>query len=171
MGFAEAIGGGVTHDIGDAVFGKDLAILFGGEEAGDDGIHADVVGGPFAGEVFGEVMDGGLGHGVGEDAGEGYEAGHGSDVDNGAGDFVIEEVFSEDLAGEEDGFGVRVHDGLVFFFGDFEEGGGGVGAGAIDEDVDLAGLTEGAFEEGVEAVAVSDVAGDEVTGASVVIDF
>ncbi len=58
VGVAEARGGGVAHDGGDAVFGEDFAILFGGEEAGDEGVDADADGGPFTGEIFAEVVNG-----------------------------------------------------------------------------------------------------------------
>ena len=114
VGGAEACGGGVAHDGGDAVFGEDFAILLGGEEAGDEGIDADAERCPLAGEVFAEVMDGSLGHGVGEHAAERGETGHGAEVDDGGGDFVLDKVAAEDLAGEDDALGVDGHDAVVF---------------------------------------------------------
>ncbi len=161
----------MAEDVEDAGFVEDLAVLFGGEEAGDEGVDADVLVGPFAGEVACEVMDGGFGGGVGEDAGERIESGDGAEVDDGCGAGFIDEVLAEDLAGAEDGGEVGVDDALVFVFGDVEERSGGVGAGAVDEDVDLAGALEDGFEEVVERFARGDIDGDEVAFAAVGFDF
>src|SRR5690606_36360298 len=69
-GFAETFGGRVAEDGGDAVGGEDLAVLLGGEEAGDEDVDASLRGRPFAGEVKGEIVDGALRGGVGDDARE-----------------------------------------------------------------------------------------------------
>ena len=170
VGVAEAGGGGVAHDGGDTVFGEDFAILFGGEEAGDEGVDADADWGPFAGEVLAEVVHGGLRHGVGEDPAERGEAGHGAEVDDGGGDFVFDEVATEDLAGEDDGFGVDVHDAVILFLGDVEEGRGGVDASSVDEDVALAGAFDDLVEEELEVGGFGGICGDEVAGAAGAVD-
>lgn len=151
MGFAEAFHGGVSHDGGDAVGGEDFAVLFGGEEAGDEDVDPDVVGGPLAGEIFGEVVHGRLAGGVGEDAGEGDDAGHGAEVDDGAAFASLNEVAAENLAAEEDALVIDGEDAVALLLGDVEDGGGGVDAGSVDDDVHPAGAGEDGGEEGFEA--------------------
>jgi hypothetical protein len=64
----------LPEDVEHAGFVEHLAVLLGGEEAGDQRVDADVLVRPLAGEVAGEVVDGGLGERVGEDAREGIES-------------------------------------------------------------------------------------------------
>ncbi len=90
--------------------------MFGGKKSGDDGIDADFVGGPFAGEIAGEIVHGGLGERVGEDAGEGIESGNRAEIDDGRGAGILDEVFAEDLAGAEDGAEIGVDDALYDYY-------------------------------------------------------
>ena len=71
VGVAEAGCGGLAEDVEHAGFVEDLAVLFGGEETWDEGVDADVLVTPFAGEVASEIVDGGLRERIGEDAREG----------------------------------------------------------------------------------------------------
>ena len=108
---------------------------------------------------------------VGEDAGQRVEAGDRAEVDDRGRAAVIDEVLAEDLAGAEDGGEVGVDDALEFLLGDVEERGGGVDAGAVDEDVDLAGALEHGVEQVLERLARGDVDRHEVALAAVGFDF
>ena len=74
-GVAESIHGGVAHDLGDTIGREDLAVLFGGEESGDEHVDPNVSRRPFAGEVFGEVVNRGFRSRIGEDLGQGNPRG------------------------------------------------------------------------------------------------
>ncbi len=131
--------------------------LGGGEESGDEGVDADVVLCPCAGEVFGEVVDGGFGRRVGADAGNGHGAGHGADVDDAARLVVVDEELAEDLAGAEGAFEVDVQHSVEFLVGDFEEGGAGTCSGSVDEDVYFSRAEQYGGEEVFDVAALADV--------------
>ena len=78
---------------------------------------------------------------------------------------------AEDLAGAEDGGEVCIENALIFLFRDLKERRGGIGAGAVDEDIDLAGTLEHGFQQGVERLAGRDVDWHEVALAAVGFDF
>lgn len=152
----------MAEDFGDANFIKNGAVLLCGEEARDDGIDPDIAVGPFAGEITSEVMDGGLRGGVGEDAGERINPGDGAEINNRGLDIAAHEVVSEDLAGAHDADEINIKNAEGFFIGNFDERGGRVHAGAIDEDVDLTGLLDDGIEEFIERVPVTGIGTGEV---------
>ena len=149
--------------------GHQEAVLFGQEEAGGDGIHADVWAvflGHVHGQPLGEVGDGGFGGAVGGDARQGADGVHGGDVDDVA-LAALRHTAAEDLAGEDSAGHIQREDLLDGGFVQVEEGlgrgGGGprlVAACRVDEDIDGAeggrDLREGVFERG----AVLHVAGE-----------
>lgn len=161
----------MAQDFEDAGLIEDFAVLLGREESGDQSIDADVLVAPFAGQVAGQVVDCGLRHRVGEDAREWVEAGDGADIDDGGRLGFADEVFAEDLTGAEYRAHVGVENALEFVFGDIEEGGGGIGASAIDQDVDLTGFPEGLLEQVLQRFTGSDVNRDKVALAAVGFDF
>ena len=64
----EPPGRGVAEDGPDPVLGQQLSVLLGREEAGRDGVDADLVRCQLAGKELGQVVQAGLRHGVGQDA-------------------------------------------------------------------------------------------------------
>ena len=84
---------------------------------------------------------------------------------------LIEEISSEDLAGAEDGGEVGVDDALVLVFRDVEKWSGGIGARAVDENVDLARAFEDRVEQVVKRIARSHIDRDEVSIAAERFDF
>ena len=60
----------MAEDLFGSFGGEELAVLLGGEKAGEDGVYADAAGGPFAGEELRDLVDAALGDAVGEDTGE-----------------------------------------------------------------------------------------------------
>ena len=71
MGLSKPAGGGVPKDGIHPVGGKNLTILLGGEEAGDQGVYPDFTFCPLAGEVLGKVVHRCLGQRISKYAGEG----------------------------------------------------------------------------------------------------
>jgi len=88
--FTEAAHGGVVPDVAGARAGRaifveqQLAVLFGGEESGRDGVDADTARGPFSSEEERNVEDGGLGGGIGDDTRERQVGGDAGDIDDAA---------------------------------------------------------------------------------------
>ena len=132
VGFPKAIDWSVAHDGFNTRRVENFLVLFRREEAWDEGVDPDFLGGPFSGEVLGEIVDSTFGGTVGEDAGEGVESGNGTKVDDVGRLATFDEVLAEDLAGEEDGLEVDVHNPVQFVGRDFEEGSWGVDAGSVD---------------------------------------
>ena len=170
-GFAKAFHRGMGHDGLDAVGREHFAVLLGGEKAGHEDVDAHVLHRPFAREIFREVVDGGFRGRIGEHARERRQAGCRADVDNRAALTALDQVFSENLAGEEDAFQVDAHDAVILVLGDVEEGGCGIGAGAVDEDVDFTGAREHGGEEVLERGFAGGVGGEEIAFAAGARDF
>ena len=171
LGVSKARGWSLAQNIEHAGLIEHLAVLLGGEEARDQGVHADVLVRPLAGEVAGEVVDGGLGKRVGENARERIEAGNGAEVDDGGGAGFFDEITAEDLAGAENRGEIGIDDALVFLLGDVEKRGGGVGAGSVDEDVRLAGAVEHGIQQVLQRFAGCHIDGHEVSFSAVGFDF
>lgn len=147
IGGAKAVHGGVPHDLGNAVWGEDFFVLLSREEAGNEGIHPYAQGGPFACQVLAQVMNGPFGHAVSKDTAQRQEARHGAEINDGGIDLLLDEVFAENLAGEEHALGIDAHDTVVFIFGDIEEGRGGIDPGTVDQDVTAAGALQDLIQE------------------------
>lgn len=168
---SEARGRGLAEDVEHAGFIEHLAVLLGGEEAGDEGVDPDVLVRPLAGEVAGEIVDRGLGKRVGEDAGQRIQAGDRSEIDDRCGARFLDEVLSEDLAGAENGGEIGVDDALVFLFRDVEKRGGGIGARAIDQDVHLAGAVEHGVQQVLEGLARGHIDWHKISFSAKAFDF
>src|SRR5690606_30974420 len=80
---------------------QDGALRLGGEGAGGDGVHLDVVPGPLGGQRLGEPDQGALGGGVDREAALAADAGDGRDVDDLAGALADEDLPAG--AGEQGG--------------------------------------------------------------------
>ena len=145
--FAEALGGSFAQDRRYAGFIENLAVLFRGKETWHEGIDSDVLGGPFAGEVFGEVVYSSLRGRVAEDTGEGVESGNGAEVDDGCWFTAFDKILAEDLTGLHRCQQVDVENMLELLFLDLKEGSRGVDSCTIDEDVDLAGSFDDSITE------------------------
>lgn len=149
-------------------------ILFCEEKAGSDGVDTDawaVFLGHVDSEPFGEIFDGGLGGGVGGDAGERAEGVHGGDVDDNT-MLAFSHVAAEDLAGEHraddiklkdlvEGIGIEVKEGLTGAGG----GAGMIAACAVDKNVNRAELFADGGMGGLECGAFEDI-GSEADGAA-----
>lgn len=170
FGAPEAGSRGMPEDFSHAAFVEDGPVLLGWEEAGDEGVDPDIPIGPFPGEVAGQVVDRGLGAGVGKDPGEGVQAGDGADIDDGSLHVAAQEVVSKDLAGAEDADEVGVDDAGDVIVGDFEERGGGVDPGAVDEDIGAAGLSDDAIEQVVEGFPVRNLSPGKVGATACSLD-
>ena len=119
--------------------------------------------------LLGEVVDGGLGHGVGEYLRQRPPAGLGSHVDdagaNALGGGPLDEVAAESLArpyhaGRDGG-----HDGFEFLVTDLEEWRGPVEARRVHQDVDRTFDPHHVVHKLVELLTSCRVAGDEAATA------
>ena len=147
---------------------EQAAVLIGDEEAGSDGVHAQAVaifGGELDREPAGEVVHGGFGIGVADDAGDGALGGHGGKVDDVApllrGEGLRENLGRKDRALEVQGEDLTVGRKVEIeecFVG--RDGGAGlVAAGGVDEGVDAAETGDDFGADVFEAGAVQDIDG------------
>ena len=74
--------------------------MFGWKESGSNGIHTHAGGRPFASEEIGKIQNGGLGGGVGHNAGERNVCGGAGDIDD-APSTCIHHCLADDLAWEQ----------------------------------------------------------------------
>ncbi len=147
---------------------EQAAVLIGDEEAGSDGVHAQAVaifGRELDREPAGEVVHGGFGVGVADDAGDGALGGHGGKVDDVApllrGEGLRENLGREDRALEVEGEDLTVGREVEIeerFVG--RDGGAGlVAAGGVDEGVDAAETGDDFGADLFEAGAIQDIDG------------
>lgn len=158
VGLTKSLHWCAAHDVIDALLVENLAVLLGGEEAGAEDVDADVFGCVFAGEVLREVDNGGFGGGIGEDAGKGQVRGDAADVEDGAAVRLCGHEGGKNLATEVRGEKAAIDDFVPLIVGDLLVGDGGVGAGAVDEHIDLAEGGDRGVEKGLDGEAL--VGGD-----------
>ncbi len=120
---------------------RTLRFCSAGKKPGHQRVDPDPVRRPFAGQVLGQVVHGGLGGRIGEDPRQGHQARHGPDVDD-----RTALARSRPGACRRPGSRGRPTFRLTRTIrsnsssGDLEEGRGGIDPGAVDDDVDPAGL-------------------------------
>src|SRR5688572_18922900 len=110
----------MPHNRRDALWRKDLPVLFGGEKSRDECIYPHLLRRPFARQILGEIMDRGFGGGIGEHPGQRHDARHGAEVDNRTTFAPLHEIAAEYLAAEEYTLQVDFHDPVELVLGDIE---------------------------------------------------
>ena len=106
----------LSQNAGHALVGEQFAILLGREEAGQDGVDADVVRREFPRQELGDLVDARLGHRVGEHLRKRRSGRRRRNIDDGAAVSGIDHGFAEDLASQEDAGQIDIQNALPFGF-------------------------------------------------------
>ena len=135
----------------------ELAVEVGGDDAGGDGIDADVVGGEFDGEIPGQRGDTTLGGhgGAGGEGGDAVVGEDGTDVDDGA--VAMGSHVADGGLGEQVGAAEVTEVGVEFMGGVVGEGFGCEGAGVVDEKVESAEAIDGVLDQLVGCLIAGDI--------------
>src|SRR6266849_4096240 len=125
------------HALERALLPRDERPHIGLDEAGANAVDPDPVSGVGEGETLRDADHGGLARIVGQVVSAADLAGQRGEADDGP-PLLRDHGGQDGLAGEEDGLGIDVQDGIPVLLGDLEGQGGPVNARVVDEHVDPA---------------------------------
>ena len=164
LGFTDAAEGDAGGDSVNHLLGEGGEHI-GAGDAGGDGVDADVVGAEFAGEGFGEAVDGEFGGGIAAAGGLAVKADHRASVQDDAAALSFHEGCGGFGAGKN-GFKIEVDDGVEGGFVVVIEGFAGGDAGVVDQDVKVAVVVNEVLEGGGHGLDAGELGSDAGDGAA-----